>query len=76
MTMADLSGVRNLLESKCNLTRMDQLIDPLSNITVDAEIFSLTNDIIGVKANLESQAGLYNFTLSYVLASGVNSLEF
>jgi hypothetical protein len=74
--MADLSGVRNLLGTKCNLTRMDQLIDPLSNTSVDAEIFSLTNDIIGVKASLESQSGLYNFSLSYVLASGVKNLEF
>ena len=56
--MADLSGVRNLLGTKCNLTRIDQLIDPLSNSSVDAEIFSLANDIIGVKESLESQAGL------------------
>jgi hypothetical protein len=74
--MADLSGVRNLLESTCNITRMDQLIDPLSNSSVDAEIFSLANDIIGVKASLESQAGLYNLTVSYVLASGVKNLDF
>jgi uncharacterized membrane protein len=55
---------------------MDQLIDPLTNNPVDAEIFSLTNDMIGVKASLVAQAGLYNFTLSYVLASGIKTLEF
>jgi hypothetical protein len=43
---------------------------------VDAEIFSLTNNMIDVKATLEAQAGRYNFTLSYVLASGIKTLEF
>ena len=76
MTMTDLSGVRNLLGPTCAMTRMDQLIDPLTNNPVDAEILSLTNDMIGVKASLEAQAGLYNFTLSYELASGIKTLEF
>jgi hypothetical protein len=52
--MADLSGVKNLLYPDCSISRSPSLIDQQTNNEADPEVFTLSNDMITVKASKDS----------------------